>query len=56
MTTDRAVGLARKSEGPQRATLLELLLDLVFVAALALTSQTLARNLDWGGFFKPWCC
>ena len=52
MTTDRAVGLARKGEGPQRATLLELLLDLVFVAALALTSQTLARNLDWGGIFQ----
>jgi low temperature requirement protein LtrA len=52
VTTDRAVGLARKGEGPQRAILLELLLDLVFVAALALTSQTPARKLDWGGIFQ----
>ncbi|WP_328851292.1 low temperature requirement protein A [Micromonospora globbae] len=49
MTTDRAIGLARESEGPQRATLLELFLDLVFVAALALTSRTLAQRLDWVG-------
>lgn len=52
MTTDQAVGLAREDEGPQRATLLELFLDLVFVAALALTSQTLAQRLDWVGFFE----
>ncbi|MFI7215873.1 low temperature requirement protein A [Micromonospora maritima] len=49
MTADRAVGLARENEGPQRATLLELFLDLVFVAALALTSRTLAQRLDWVG-------
>ncbi|MFG3553464.1 low temperature requirement protein A [Micromonospora sp. NPDC047557] len=49
MTTDRAVGLTRRDEGPQRATLLELFLDLVFVAALALTSRTLAQRLDWIG-------
>jgi low temperature requirement protein LtrA len=49
MTIDQAVGLARKGEGPQRATLLELFLDLVFVAALALTSRTLALNLSWAG-------
>ncbi|PPA56446.1 low temperature requirement protein A [Micromonospora chalcea] len=49
MTADRAVGLAREEEGPQRATLLELFLDLVFVAALALTSRTLAQRLDWVG-------
>lgn len=52
MTADRAVGLARKAEGPQRATLLELFLDLVFVAALALTSRTLAQRLDWAGAFQ----
>ncbi|MEV0804900.1 low temperature requirement protein A [Micromonospora sp. NPDC050200] len=49
MTTDQAVGLTREGEGPQRATLLELFLDLVFVAALSLTSRTLARSLDWAG-------
>ncbi|MEV4495586.1 low temperature requirement protein A [Micromonospora arborensis] len=52
MTTDQAVGLAREDEGPQRATLLELFLDLVFVAALALTSRTLAQRLDWIGAFE----
>lgn len=49
MTTDRAVGLIREVEGPQRTTLLELFLDLAFVAALALTSRTLAQHLDWVG-------
>jgi low temperature requirement protein LtrA len=52
MTTDQAVGLTREDEGPQRATLLELFLDLVFVAALALTSRTLAQRLDWVGIFE----
>ncbi len=52
MTADRAVGLVRGGEGPQRATLLELFLDLVFVAALALTSRTLAQHLDWVGAFQ----
>ncbi|MGI5212233.1 low temperature requirement protein A [Plantactinospora sp. CA-290183] len=52
MTTDQAVGLARRAEGPQRPTLLELFLDLVFVAALALTSQKLASDLSWVGAFQ----
>ncbi|TDC38366.1 low temperature requirement protein A [Micromonospora sp. 15K316] len=52
MTIDHAVGLARKGEGPQRATLLELFLDLVFVAALALTSRNLAQNLGWAGAYQ----
>ncbi|GAB3169663.1 low temperature requirement protein LtrA [Micromonospora palomenae] len=52
MTTDRAVGLTREGEGPQRATLLELFLDLVFVAALALTSRTLAESLDRVGILQ----
>ncbi|MEU8252769.1 low temperature requirement protein A [Micromonospora inaquosa] len=39
MTTDQAVGLTREDEGPQRATLLELFLDLVFVAALGGRTQ-----------------
>ncbi|SCL39332.1 Low temperature requirement protein LtrA [Micromonospora pallida] len=52
MTTDQAVGLAREGEGPQRATLLELFFDLAFVAALALTSQTLARNPSSSGVFQ----
>jgi low temperature requirement protein LtrA len=52
MTTDQAVGLTREGEGPQRATLLELFLDLVFVAALALTSRSLAQRLDWVGVLQ----
>ncbi|HEX5993829.1 MAG TPA: low temperature requirement protein A [Jiangellales bacterium] len=52
MTTDPAVGLARRAGQPQRATLLELFLDLVFVAALALTSQKLATDLTWAGVFQ----
>ncbi|MFC4019103.1 low temperature requirement protein A [Micromonospora sp. GCM10011542] len=52
MTTDEAVGLTREGEGPQRATLLELFLDLVFVAALALASRNLAQRLEWAGVFE----
>ncbi|WNM41384.1 low temperature requirement protein A [Micromonospora halotolerans] len=52
MTIDRAVGLSRADGGPQRATLLELFLDLVFVAALALTSRSLAQRLDAVGVFQ----
>jgi low temperature requirement protein LtrA len=52
MTIDRAVGLTRAGGGPQRATLLELFLDLVFVAALALTSRSLAQRLDAVGVFQ----
>ncbi|MCO1595348.1 low temperature requirement protein A [Micromonospora sp. RHAY321] len=52
MTIERAVRPSREDEGPQRATLLELFLDLVFVAALALTSRTLAQRLDWVGAFQ----
>ncbi|GAA5178510.1 low temperature requirement protein A [Rugosimonospora acidiphila] len=36
-------------EGPQRTTLLELFFDLVFVAALALISQSLASDRTWRG-------
>lgn len=52
MTIDQAVGLTRAGGGPQRATLLELFLDLVFVAALALTSRTLAQDLGWGAILQ----
>jgi low temperature requirement protein LtrA len=38
--------------GPQRATLLELFFDLVFVGALALTSATLSREPTWSGAAK----
>ncbi|GIH18809.1 low temperature requirement protein A [Rugosimonospora africana] len=38
--------------GPQRATLLELFFDLVFVGALALTSLTLSREPTWSGAAK----
>ncbi|GAB3066483.1 low temperature requirement protein A [Micromonospora schwarzwaldensis] len=52
MTGDAAVGLGRRAGGPQRATLLELFLDLVFVAALALISQKLAADLTLAGAFE----
>jgi low temperature requirement protein LtrA len=41
--------LLRNPGGSQRATLLELLFDLVFVAAIALSSMSLAGNLSWAG-------
>jgi low temperature requirement protein LtrA len=44
-----AVALLRSPGGPQRATLLELLFDLVFVAAIALSSTSLAENVSWTG-------
>ena len=44
-----AVALVRSPGGPQRATLLELLFDLVFVAAFALSSTSLAANMNWAG-------
>ncbi|GAA5198633.1 low temperature requirement protein A [Rugosimonospora acidiphila] len=49
MTETTAPALTRTPGGPQRATLLELFFDLVFVAALALTSIDLARKLSWAG-------
>lgn len=39
--------LVRTPNAPKRATLLELLFDVVFVAALALTSMMLAREVTW---------
>jgi low temperature requirement protein LtrA len=41
--------LVRDPAGPQRATLLELFFDLVFVGSLALTSMTFAANVSWSG-------
>ncbi|WP_410808892.1 low temperature requirement protein A [Micromonospora sp. 067-2] len=49
MTTAGAAELVRRPEGSTRATLLELLFDVVFVAALALTSMLLARRDTWTG-------
>jgi low temperature requirement protein LtrA len=49
MTTAGATELVRRPDGPTRATLLELLFDVVFVAALALTSMRLARHETWTG-------
>lgn len=43
----QAEALVRRPGGPQRATLLELLFDLVFVAAIALSSTTLADDISW---------
>jgi low temperature requirement protein LtrA len=52
MMQSKAAALLRSPGGSQRATLLELLFDLVFVAALALTSRELAADLSWAGAVK----
>jgi low temperature requirement protein LtrA len=44
--------LVRTPDAPERATLLELFFDLVFVAALALTSASLSREPSWTGLGK----
>jgi low temperature requirement protein LtrA len=49
MTTGASTGLLRNPDGPQRATLLELIFDVVYVAAIALMSTRLASNLSWAG-------
>src|SRR5258707_10235583 len=52
MKRARAAALLRNPGGPQRATLLELLFDLVFVAAIAVSSTTLAGDLSWHGIVR----
>ena len=52
MTTEGNAALVRRLEGSTRATLLELLFDVVFVAALALTSTLLTEELSWSGGAK----
>ncbi|HEY2671368.1 MAG TPA: low temperature requirement protein A [Rugosimonospora sp.] len=52
MTNTRAAALTRSPGGSQRATLLELFFDLVFVAALALTSLDFARDVSWVGAIR----
>jgi low temperature requirement protein LtrA len=42
-----SAGLLRNPDAPKRATLLELLFDVAYVAALALTSISLAGNVSW---------
>ncbi|MFF0468525.1 low temperature requirement protein A [Micromonospora zamorensis] len=49
MTTGGTAALVRRPDGSTRATLLELLFDVVFVASLALTSTLLAGNHSWSG-------
>ena len=49
MTTGGGAALVRRLDGSTRATLLELLFDVVFVAALAQTSKLLARPGAWAG-------
>ncbi|MEU1745575.1 low temperature requirement protein A [Micromonospora arida] len=49
MTTGGTAALVRRPDGSTRATLLELLFDVVFVASLALTSTLLAEVHDWSG-------
>ncbi|WCN78998.1 low temperature requirement protein A [Micromonospora sp. LH3U1] len=49
MTTGGTAALVRRPDGSTRATLLELLFDVVFVAALALTSKLLAERDSWAG-------
>jgi low temperature requirement protein LtrA len=48
----RGAALMRDPGGSQRATLLELVFDLVFVAAIALSSTTLVDNLSWTGALR----
>jgi low temperature requirement protein LtrA len=47
MTTGGTAALVRRPDGSTRATLLELLFDVVFVAALAQTSKLLADQQSW---------
>ncbi|MEU0548329.1 low temperature requirement protein A [Micromonospora sp. NPDC005979] len=47
MTTGGTAALVRRPDGSTRATLLELLFDVVFVAALAQTSTLLADQRSW---------
>ncbi|MEU4474614.1 low temperature requirement protein A [Micromonospora sp. NPDC023888] len=47
MTTGGTAALVRRPDGSTRATLLELLFDVVFVASLALTSTLLAERHNW---------
>ncbi|MEU7924000.1 low temperature requirement protein A [Micromonospora sp. NPDC049801] len=47
MTTGGTAALVRRPDGSTRATLLELLFDVVFVAALAQTSTLLADEHSW---------
>ncbi|RKR92211.1 low temperature requirement protein LtrA [Micromonospora pisi] len=52
MTTEGNAALVRRLDGSTRATLLELLFDVVFVAALALSSNLLTEDLTWPGSGK----
>ncbi|WP_410817496.1 low temperature requirement protein A [Micromonospora sp. 050-3] len=52
MTTKGNAALVRRRDQSTRATLLELLFDVVFVAALALTSKLLSEELSWSGGAK----
>ncbi|GAB3933894.1 hypothetical protein GCM10027614_05880 [Micromonospora vulcania] len=49
MTTGGTAALVRRPDGSSRATLLELLFDVVFVAALALISKLIADRDSWAG-------
>ncbi|PWR13687.1 low temperature requirement protein A [Micromonospora acroterricola] len=49
MTTGGTAALVRRPEGSARATLLELLFDVVFVAALAMVSKLIAERGSWAG-------
>lgn len=49
MTTGGSGQLVRRPEASTRATLLELVFDVVFVAALAATSMQLAARESWSG-------
>ncbi|MEV4657106.1 low temperature requirement protein A [Micromonospora sp. NPDC049301] len=49
MTTGGTAALVRRPDGSARATLLELLFDVVFVAALAMVSKLIAGRESWTG-------
>ncbi|WP_430502368.1 low temperature requirement protein A [Micromonospora trifolii] len=52
MTIKGNAALVRRRDQSTRATLLELLFDVVFVAALALTSKLLSEEVSWSGAAK----
>ncbi|MEU4678763.1 low temperature requirement protein A [Micromonospora sp. NPDC023737] len=49
MTTGGGTGLVRRPDASNRATLLELLFDVVFVAAIALISVIISQSESWTG-------
>jgi len=51
-TPDRSVALLRNLEGPQRASFVELLFDVVFVFAFTRLGERLVEDLTWLGLYQ----